>query len=343
MQKKNINKRKKINISVIGLGVGFSHALKIKKNKNLNLISVYDPDLKKARLLSKKLNCKYKYRFNDVFNDKELNSLVIASPDDKHCNQIIKTIKNSKNFFIEKPLCNNRKELVKIKKELKLKKNVLFESNLILRTVPLYKWLKSKIINKYFGEIYSIEASYLYGRSEKILKGWRGKAKNYTGMNGGGIHMIDLVCWLLNKNPKEVYSFGNKICFKKYNFNFKDFENSIFYFDNDLTASISVHLGCIHKHHHILKIYGSKKTFIYDDKGPRVIYSKKENSKHLRVKYESLPKDKTILMNNFFKSILKNKFKKNKMKDNFNLINILDAGQLSHLKNKKVKINYEKY
>ncbi len=335
-------KNKKYNISVIGLGVGFSHALQIKKDRNLNLISIYDPDLKKAKILSKRLNCKYNKSYNEVLRQNELNGLVIASPDNHHCDQIIKSIKNSKNFFVEKPFCNNKNELEKIKKELKSKKKLKFESNLILRTVPLYKWLKSKISSKFFGEIYSIEASYLYGRSEKIIKGWRGKAKNYSGMNGGGIHMIDLICWLLNKKPKEVHSFGNKICFKRYRFNFEDFENSIFYFNNHLLASVNVHLGCVHKHHHILKIFGTKKTFIYDDKGPRIFSNKKEGSHAKKINLLSLPKDKTILMKNFFKNIMKKKFDKKKINDTFNLVHILNAVRISHIKKKKIKISYEK-
>ncbi len=336
-------KEKKFNISVIGLGVGFSHALRIKKDRNFNLISVYDPNLKKAKKLSKKLNCKYIKSYNEIFNQNELNGLVIASPDNYHCDQIIKSIKNSKDFFVEKPFCNNESELEKIKKELKSKKNLKFDSNLILRTVPLYKWLKSKISKNFFGKIYSIEASYLYGRSEKIIKGWRGKAKNYSAMNGGGIHMIDLVCWLLNKKPKEVYSFGNKICFKKNKFNFKDFENSIFYFDDHLSASVNVHLGCIHRHHHILKIFGTKKTFVYDDKGPRIFSSKKEKSHAKKINLLSLPKDKTILMKNFFKDLKKKNFDKKKMRDTFDLVHILNAVRLSHLRNKRIKIYYEKY
>ena len=335
-------KNKKYNISVIGLGVGFSHALQIKKDRNLNLISIYDPDLKKAKILSKRLNCKYNKSYNEVLRQNELNGLVIASPDNHHCDQIIKSIKNSKNFFVEKPFCNNKNELEKIKKELKSKKKLKFEFNLILRTVPLYKWLKSKISSKFFGEIYSIEASYLYGRSEKIIKGWRGKAKNYSGMNGGGIHMIDLICWLLNKKPKEVHSFGNKICFKRYRFNFEDFENSIFYFNNHLLASVNVHLGCVHKHHHILKIFGTKKTFIYDDKGPRIFSNKKEGSHAKKINLLSLPKDKTILMKNFFKNIMKKKFDKKKINDTFNLVHILNAVRISHIKKKKIKISYEK-
>ena len=337
-----INHNKKLNISVVGLGVGFAHARAIKKEKSLNLISVFDPDIKKAKKLSKRLSCNYKLKFNEIFKDKLLDAVVIASPDDKHFKQILSSIKHSKNFFCEKPFCNNYRELVKIRKLIGTNKSIVFDTNLILRTVPVFNWLKKQIKKNVFGRIYSIEASYLYGRSEKIIKGWRGKAKNYTGMNGGGIHMIDLVCWILNKKPSEIYSFGNKICFQKFNYNFMDFENSILFFEKGLSASVSVHLGCIHKHHHVLKIFGTKKTFIYDDQGPRVYKSKNPNANELKLKIKTLPNDKTKVMKNFFLDIKRKKFKKEKMKETYDLIKILEAGRISLSKKKRIKIQYDK-
>ena len=119
-------KNKKLNISVIGLGVGYAHAKAIKKEKNLNLLSIFDVNKQKSKKLSKILNCDYKRKFEDIFENKELDGVVIASPDDKHCEQIITSIKNSKSFFCEKPFCNNYDELIKIKKVLEIKKNTGF-------------------------------------------------------------------------------------------------------------------------------------------------------------------------------------------------------------------------
>ena len=50
------------------------------------------------------------------------------------------------------------------------------------------------------------------GRIEKLF-GWR-KVKNFSFTLGAAIHMIDLVCWLLNKRPLSVITIGNKIVTK---------------------------------------------------------------------------------------------------------------------------------
>ena len=54
-------------------------------------------------------------------------------------------------------------------------------------------------------DVISIEADYLWGRKYK-LEEWRSKLKNYSIILGAGIHMIDLVMWLINSRPLCVQS-----------------------------------------------------------------------------------------------------------------------------------------
>jgi predicted dehydrogenase len=48
-----------------------------------------------------------------------------------------------------------------------------------------------------YGDIYRIEASYNWGRTDKLFYGWRAEDPEYSLVLGGMIHMIDLVNWLL--------------------------------------------------------------------------------------------------------------------------------------------------
>ena len=338
-----MKKKYKIGVSISGLGVGELHMRNVIENKKSYLNLVYDPDNYKVRKIKKKIH------FNDTSNFKKLVSnnktdiLVIASPDDKHVHQIEQGLKYKKHIFCEKPLCNSEKEIKRIYEAYKINnKKYKIKSNLVLRTADIYKWLKNKISENYFGEIYSIDAEYLYGRKEKIINGWRGKAKNYTGMKGGGVHMVDIICWITGKLPKYVRSFGNNIALKKYNLKHNDFMTSILTFDNGLVAQVSSNLASIHKHHHLLRIYGSKKTFIYDDNGPRVFASRAQNYKPKKLKIKTLPKNKSLLLNNFIDLIKKNKILEKDTIYEFNLINILNACHTSLKKGKNIKINYFK-
>ena len=60
---------------------------------------------------------------NVIFKDPSINLVSIASYDDFHYSQIIKSLKNNKNIIVEKPMClkfNQLKEIYKILKKKKM-------------------------------------------------------------------------------------------------------------------------------------------------------------------------------------------------------------------------------
>ena len=87
-------------------------------------------------------------------------------------------------------------------------------SNFILTESPVFIKLKKLISNKEFGKIYSVEADYNYGRIKKLpMDG--GRIPYYSVTLGGGIHMVDLISWMVKSKAIEVKSYGNKLCTKK--------------------------------------------------------------------------------------------------------------------------------
>ena len=337
--------KKRLYASIVGLGIGERHLNFLKKNKNIEIISVFDPDVKKLKKISKKYNIKYVNSFKKITLEKKTNLAVIASPDHLHTKQIIECIRNKKNIFIEKPICNNLNDLTLIVKQWKKNKDIVkIRSNLILRTAPLFIWLKKKIESNYFGKIYSVDAEYLYGRLNKFLSGWRGKTADYSPMSGGGVHMIDLICWLIQELPTEVFSQSSNVCTKEHQKKFKiksdDFISSNFKFNSGILSRITANLGCAFKHQHTLKIYGSKKTFIYDDLGPRVYIGNDKKLNCTKLKMQTLPKNKTDILKKFTNNILTNSYDVKFALNDLRITNALCYAILSAKKSKKFKINY---
>ena len=337
--------KKKLYASIVGLGVGERHLNFLKKDKNTEVVSIFDPDIKKLKKISKKYNIKYVNSFKKITLEKKTNLAVIASPDHLHTKQIIECIRNKKNIFIEKPICNNLNDLTLIVKQWKKNKDIVkIRSNLILRTAPLFIWLKKKIDSNYFGKIYSIDAEYLYGRLNKFLNGWRGKTDGYSPMSGGGVHMIDLICWLIQELPTEVFSQSSNVCTREYQKKFKlksdDFISSNFKFNSGILSRVTANLGCAFKHQHTLKIYGSKKTFIYDDLGPRVYSGNDKKLKYTKLKMQVLPKNKTDILKKFTNNILTNSYDVKFALNDLRITNALCYAILSAKKSKKLKINY---
>ena len=235
-----------LNCAIIGFGnIGKHHADFIVKNENTNLVYIFEKN--------KKIIDKYKYKYknvkwvadeNIIYKDKNIKLLVLCSYDNFHYAQIIKGIKNNKNIFCEKPICQNIRQLRTIRSLLKKNDSIKFSSNLILRTIDEFKFIKKLIKGNNLGKIYYSEADYNYGRLNKIINGWRGSIPFYSIIGGGGVHLIDIICNFLNEYPKSVYAASNKIVTAKSNFKYSDFVVSILKFKSNNLSKITANFGC---------------------------------------------------------------------------------------------------
>ena len=99
--------KKKIHAATIGLGFGLLHAKVFKKNRFTKLLCVNDFNDNKKKL-ALFLKTKFVKNVNEIFKNKKINLVSIASFDNYHFDHLYKAIKNGKNIFIEKPLCQNK-------------------------------------------------------------------------------------------------------------------------------------------------------------------------------------------------------------------------------------------
>lgn len=307
------SKTQVINAATIGLGFGLNHAKVFTKNKYTKLISISDCDIKKKKY-EKIFKTNFVKNLNEVYKNKSLNLISIASYDNFHYEQIIQALRNGKNIFIEKPMCQNIKQFKNIKKILKESKLNL-SSNFVLRYHPKFKKVKELIDKRIIGKIYSIEGEYNYGRIEKLIKGWRGKIPFYSVVQGGGIHLIDLMIWITGSTPIEAISVGNKIITKKSPFKFNDNNIAILKFKNDVIAKVTSNFSCVLPHHHTLKVFGSRGTIEVNKNEILLFKSRKENSKAIKINYKKDIDYKHKLLDTFILSLVKNKKNDNPSKE----------------------------
>lgn len=304
-----LNKIKTIKAATIGLGFGLTHAKILKKNKHVKLISISDLDKRKKKY-EKILKTNFVQNLNKIYKNESINLISIASYDNFHYEHIIQALKNNKNVFVEKPMCQTIKQFINIKKLLKKSKFNL-SSNFVLRYHPKFKKVKELINEKTIGKIYSIEGEYNYGRVEKLIKGWRGKIPFYSVVQGGGIHLIDLMIWITKSTPKEAISVGNKIITSKSSFKFNDNNVAILKFKNNIIGKVTSNFSCVLPHHHTLKVFGSKGTIEVNKNGILLYKSRNENLKPISINYKNDKNYKEKLLNSFILSLIRNKKNKN--------------------------------
>ncbi|MEI7982381.1 MAG: Gfo/Idh/MocA family oxidoreductase [Bacteroidota bacterium] len=300
---------RRLRVGVIGLGVGEQHVQTYLQNPRCNVVAICDFSEEKLVLAEKQYPALYLTKnAQDLISNPDIDIISIASYDDAHADQVISALNAGKHVFVEKPLCQTLNQALQIKQVWYAQKTPLkLGCNLILREAPLYKWLKDQIQLGLFGHIYAFDGEYLYGRLQKITDGWRNNVKDYSVMEGGGIHMIDLMLWLTGQRPKTVFTAGNRLCSEGTKFHYNDFATSIMQFDSSMIGRITANFGCVHRHQHVIRIYGTEATFFYDDAGPRLHKSRDPDTTAQPINLSSRPETKGELIPALVSSILTQK------------------------------------
>ena len=127
---------------------------------------------------------------------------------------------------------------------------------------------------------------------------------DYSVMQGGGVHLIDLMLWLTGQKPKSVTALGNRICTRESSFRYLDFAGATFEFASGLIGRITANFGCVHRHQHVLRVFGTRATFIYDDQGPRLHVSRDPATRPTALTLPALPGSKGDLIPAFVETIL---------------------------------------
>lgn len=319
-----------LGVAVAGLGVGERHARMATSLPTTSLRQVFDPVEAKRARVARDTGARDAAGFDALIADAEAHVIVVASPDHCHADQIVAALQAGRHVFAEKPLCNTPGELARIIHEWRRHEGRLhLMSNLVLRAAPLYLWLKAEIEAGTFGEIYAFDGDYLYGRLEKMLTGWRGYGANYSGMKGGGVHLVDLMCWLTGQRPSHAFTIGSNICTRGTTVVSADHMSATFRFASGLVGRVTANLGCVHRHHHFVRIFGTKATFVYDDLGPRVHLTRDPAVRASPVELDPLPAGKSDLFPGFIEGIRAGRDRRRETEEEFATVSVCFASDAS--------------
>jgi len=176
----------------------------------------------------------------------------IASPDNTHAQYAIEALRKGQHVFCEKPVATTPKDFRDVILAGQDSGSVLWQ-HFPLRYQALFVGLKDKMED--FGEIYRIEASYNWGRTEKLFEGWRKTDEDYSLVMGGMIHMIDLVIWLTGQiivpcSACAIDTVGRKRW---------DTVTAIAQLENQAICVLTVDGGRgVKEHHHRVLVHGNK-------------------------------------------------------------------------------------
>ncbi|MBO6947051.1 MAG: Gfo/Idh/MocA family oxidoreductase [Rhodospirillales bacterium] len=331
-----------LGVAVLGLGVGEQHALAFDADPRTELRWLIDMDEGVADAVRDRIGRgKTATTMQTALDDPSVDIVSIATFDHMHADEVVKCLHAGKHVFVEKPLARTATELDTIIKAWNAANRPHIVSNLVLRDAELYRWLVYEVQSGNMGRIYAIDGDYLYGRLHKITEGWRKDVPDYSAIEGGGIHLIDLMLILAGERPTDVNCIGNRIATEGTDFNYDDYMAAIYRFPSGMIGRITANFGCVHRHHHVLRVFGTEATFIYDDAGPRLHLARDENKKASPLNHDPLPASKGTLIPAFIDDIVLGADPTATAMREFDLIRIIAATDAAHAKNATLKIEYD--
>ena len=328
-----------LNVAVVGLGVGRQHALAFAADPRCRVRWLYDQSVSQAKKVAGQIpSASIADSFDQIVQDPDTHVVSIATFDDDHAQAVEAALAWGKHVFVEKPLCRTLDELLSIQETWEQAGRPHLASNLVLRAAPLYQWLNEAIRTGVFGRVYAFDGDYLYGRLEKITEGWRGSVPDYSVMEGGGIHLIDIMCRAMGAEPTAVRTVGNAIATHGTAFQYDDFQAATYRFASGAIGRITANFACVHRHHHVVRVFGTRASFIYDDQGPRLHETRDEEGLGLPIRQNPLPAGKGVLIPDFVNNIVSNADSSSAAIQEFNLIAAVAASDIAHKSGAEEKV-----
>lgn len=247
----NAGDKGELNVAVIGVGVQgetlMTTCLKMSKNSGIRFKAICDiwEDLTLKRILRvlKRFGHEAKgyvdYR-QMLSEEKDLDAVIIATPDFCHAEQTLACLKAGLNVYCEAPMSNtteSAREMVKAAQQT----GKLLQIGHQRRSDPRYVHCQDKLLNtsRLLGHITAVNAQ--WNQSARADRGWSRRRqispetlarygyksmhqfKNwmwYKALGAGpvvdfGVHQIDVINWFLSTHPKSVTARGGTYYYEK--------------------------------------------------------------------------------------------------------------------------------
>lgn len=253
-----------IRAGVIGLGVGERHVASYQAIEGVEVAAVCDLDPARLDVVADRFGiARRSTDFRTVTEADDIDVVSICSYDDVHVEHATSALDHGKHVMVEKPVALTRDEAATLLASQQRSGRIL-TSNLILRASPRFRELRDRIRQGDLGEIFYLEGDYIHQILWKLTEGWRGRMHTYSVVYGGGIHLIDLMRWLLDDDVIEVAGMGNKVLTRDTAYRFHDTAVCMLRFAGGPMAKTMTTLGPQHPKLHRLDVYGTKATFVND-------------------------------------------------------------------------------
>ena len=193
-----------LKVAVIGTGfIGSVHARNIARHPDAELVAVSDANVEIAKKIAATTGAETVTDIAEIFNNKNIHSVLIATPTDTHVDYLKRAADAGKAIYCEKPIGLDYEEARKAVSAVRAA-GVPAMLGFNRRFDASHAAIKEAVDR---GEVGKVEIVQLTSRGPKpppisYVKVSGGQLRDQT------IHFFDLLRWLTNDEPVEVYALG---------------------------------------------------------------------------------------------------------------------------------------
>ena len=210
---------KQIKLALIGAGnrgQGIFGKYALEMPHRAKFTAVVEPDREKRELFAANHNIPAERVFADYdeffkADFKDIEGVVIATLEDERAQPVLKSMEKGYHILVEKPLCTNAAELIKLYDATKDYAGILIVCHQ-MRLTPLYRTIKSLIDSGKYGDIVCIQHSENLSYSHmahSFVRGFFNSSRLTPMLLAKSCHDMDILAHLIRRKAKKVASFGS--------------------------------------------------------------------------------------------------------------------------------------
>jgi predicted dehydrogenase len=194
-----------VRVGLLGLGAiaQVVHLPVLDSLEGVTLAGVCDVDRSKATAIASRFGTPRVYKNDDeVFNDPDLDAVVICTPSYLHHTQAIAALEGGKHVLVEKPLAINAEDAAEVLKvSERTGKTLMVAMNNRYR--PDIQALKPFASGGELGSVFLVRGAWLNRKVRLVRPTWRHRKQTAGGgaMMDLGVQTLDLAMWLLDFPP----------------------------------------------------------------------------------------------------------------------------------------------
>jgi len=203
-----------LRMAFIGVGGNGRHHLRLLNSlREVKLVAIADTNqenLRKAQAESApKANLYADYR--DLLRKEELDAVGISTPHTLHYEHVMASLRRGLHVLVEKPMVYETTHARRVVREAKtrgLVVTVAYQRHF----QPAFRSVRRRLASGALGPVHFVSAV----QSQGWYRGTRGSWRQDPSLSGGGqlwdsgSHLMDIVHWMTDLRPAEVFAFENK-------------------------------------------------------------------------------------------------------------------------------------